>query len=156
MFAYRHRQLADDIAAHKQAAEHGLAGGNGGGHGIFGPRRVGFERISQHGRTSGHPAGARHAATDANERQWNPADPDPDLLAGVDAVVHLAGASIAGRFTDAHRRAIRDSRIGPTRRLAELVARVPDGPSLLISASAIGYYGYDRGDEGADRGQRSR
>ena len=99
----------------------------------------------------------RHAATDANERQWKPADPDPDLLAGVDAVVHLAGASIAGRFTNAHRRAIRDSRIGPTRRLAELVARMPDGPSLLISASAIGYYGYDRGDEvlteDSDRGE---
>jgi uncharacterized protein len=72
-------------------------------------------------------------------------------------VVHFAGASIVGRFTDAHRRAIRDSRIGPTRRLAELVARMPDGPRLLISASAIGYYGYDRGDEilteDSDRGE---
>ena len=52
------------------------------------------------------------------------------LLARVDAVVHLAGASIAGRLTDAHRRAIRDSRIGPTRRLAELVARMPDRAEL--------------------------
>ena len=72
-------------------------------------------------------------------------------------MVHLAGASIAGRFTDAHRRAVRDSRIGLTRRLAELVARMSDGPSLLICASAIGYYGYDRGDEilteDSDRGE---
>ena len=64
---------------------------------------------------------------------------------GVDAVIHLAaGASIAGRFTDSHRKAIRDSRIGPTRRLAEVAAR---GGTVLISASAIGYYGYDRGDD---------
>ena len=62
-------------------------------------------------------------------------------------MIHLAGASIAGRFTDAHRRAIRDSRIGPTRRLAELVARTDDGPAVLVCASAIGYYGFDRGDE---------
>ena len=89
----------------------------------------------------------RHSATKPDERQWNPDDPDPGLLAGVDAVIHLAGASIAGRFTDEHRAAIRDSRIGPTRRLAELIARSADGPKVLISASAIGYYGYDRGDE---------
>lgn len=73
--------------------------------------------------------------------------PDPGLLAGVDAVIHLAGASIAGRFTDGHRRAVRDSRIGPTRRLAELVAETPGGPTVLICASAIGFYGYDRNDE---------
>jgi hypothetical protein len=89
----------------------------------------------------------RHPATKPDERQWNPESPDPGLLAGVDAVIHLAGESIAGRFTDEHRAAIRDSRIGPTRRLAELIAQSSDGPKVLISASAIGYYGYDRGEE---------
>jgi uncharacterized protein (TIGR01777 family) len=146
MFAYRHRQLADDLAAHKQAAEHGLRAATvavTGSSGLVGSALSAF--LS----TGGHRVIrlVRHVPTNANERQWDPADPDPDLLTGVDAVVHFAGASIAGRFTDAHRRAIRDSRIGPTRRLAELVARMPDGPSLLICASAIGYYGYDRGDE---------
>ena len=43
----------------------------------------------------------RRRARNELERQWNPDRPAPDLLAGVDAVVHLAGASIAGRFTDA-------------------------------------------------------
>ncbi len=98
----------------------------------------------------------RHAATKPDERQWNPDEPDPGLLTGVDAVIHLAGASIAGRFTDEHRTAIRDSRIGPTRRLAELIAESTDGPKVLISASAIGYYGYDRGEDDADRRQRTR
>jgi uncharacterized protein (TIGR01777 family) len=80
------------------------------------------------------------------ERQWNPNRPAPDLLDGVDAVVHLAGASIAGRFTDEHKAAIRDSRIEPTRRLAEAAAYADNGPRTFVSASAIGYYGFDRGD----------
>ena len=156
MFAYRHRQLADDIRAHQQAADHGLRTATiaiTGSSGLVGSALTAF--LS----TGGHRVIrlVRHAAASSSEQQWNPVEPDPDLLVGVDAVVHLAGASIAGRFTDAHRRAIRDSRIGPTRRLAELVARMPDGPSLLICASAIGYYGYDRGDEilteDSDRGE---
>jgi uncharacterized protein (TIGR01777 family) len=89
----------------------------------------------------------RRTAANPGERQWNPDDPDRDLRAGADAVSHLAGASIAGRFTAAHRREIRDSRIGPTRRLAELAAGTPAGPTTLICASAVGYYGYDRGDD---------
>jgi uncharacterized protein len=146
MFIYRHRQLADDIAVHRHAAAQGLAPitlAITGSSGLVGSQLTAF--LS----TGGHRVIrlVRHPATKPDERQWNPDDPDPGLLAGVDAVIHLAGASIAGRFTDEHRAAIRDSRIGPTRRLAELVAQSSDGPKVLISASAIGYYGYDRGDE---------
>lgn len=146
MFVYRHRQLADDLAAHQRAKAHGLdplTVAVSGASGLVGSALTAF--LS----TGGHRVIrlVRQPAADPGERQWNPDDPDPDLLAGVDAVIHLAGASIAGRFTDGHRRAIRGSRIGPTRRLAELVARSADGPTALICASAIGYYGYDRGDE---------
>jgi uncharacterized protein (TIGR01777 family) len=146
MFGYRHRQLADDLAAHQMASEHGLAPATiavTGSSGLVGSALTAF--LS----TGGHRVIrlVRHAPAKSDERQWNPEDPDPGLLAGVDAVVHLAGASIAGRFTDSHRRAVRDSRIGPTRRLAGLIARTPDGPSVLVCASAVGYYGYDRGDE---------
>jgi uncharacterized protein len=146
MFAYRHRQLADDIAAHRRAAAHGLAPVTvaiTGSSGLVGSALTAF--LS----TGGHRVIrlVRHPAIEPTERQWDPADPDPALLSGVDAVIHLAGASIAGRFTDGHRAAIRDSRIGPTRRLAELIANSADGPKVLICASAIGYYGYDRGDQ---------
>ena len=146
IFVYRHRQLADDLAAHREAAQHGLAPTTvavTGSSGLVGSALTAF--LS----TGGHRVIrlVRGAAKGSDERQWNPDDPDPELLAGVDAVVHLAGASIAGRFTDDHRKAVRNSRIGPTRRLAELLARTTVGPSVLISASAIGYYGYDRGDE---------
>ena len=142
MFVYRHRQLADDLGSHREAAEHGLAPATvaiTGSSGLVGSALAAF--LS----TGGHRVIrlVRGAAKDG-ERQWNPDDPDPELLAGVDAVIHLAGASIAGRFTDSHRKAIRDSRIGPTRKLAEAAARAR---TVLISASAIGYYGYDRGDD---------
>lgn len=146
MFIYRHRQLADDLAAHQRAAEHGLAPTTvaiSGASGLVGSALAAF--LS----TGGHRVIrlVRRAAANPGERQWNPDDPNPDLLAGVDAVIHLAGASIAGRFTAEHRRAIRDSRIAPTRRLAELAARSSAGPTTLVCASAVGYYGYDRGDE---------
>ncbi|MGZ4582799.1 MAG: TIGR01777 family oxidoreductase [Mycobacterium sp.] len=155
MFVYRHRQLADDLAAHRLAAENGLTAATiavTGSSGLVGSALTAFLR------TGGHrviPL-VRHTPHNEDERQWDPDDPDPGLLAGVDAVIHLAGASIGGRFTDEHRREIRDSRIGPTRRLAELLGRTGSRPGVLISASAIGYYGYDRGDEtlteGSDRG----
>jgi uncharacterized protein len=155
MFAYRHRQLADDLAAHRQAATQGLAPitvAVTGSSGLVGSALTAF--LSTGGHRVIHLV--RHAATKPHERQWNPDDPDPDLLNGVDAVIHLAGASIAGRFTESHRAAIRDSRIGPTRRLADLIAKSADGPKVLICASAIGYYGYDRGEqtltEETDRG----
>jgi len=145
MFAYRHRQLADDIATHRHAAAQGLnpmTVAVTGSSGLVGSALTAF--LS----TGGHEVIqlVRRSATKPDERQWNPDDPDPDLLNGVEAVIHLAGASIAGRFTESHRAAIRDSRIGPTRRLAELIAKSADGPKILISASAIGYYGHDRGD----------
>ncbi len=146
MFAYRHRQLADDLAAHRLAAESGLRPVTvavTGSSGLVGSALTAFLR------TGGHRVIqlVRRNPQGDDERRWSPDDPDPDLLAGVDAVIHLAGASIAGRFTEGHRDAIRASRIGPTRRLAQLLGRGGPGPAALISASAIGYYGYDRGDE---------
>lgn len=145
MFAYRHRQLADDLAAHRDAANTGLARitvAVTGASGLVGSALTAF--LS----TGGHRVIrlVRRAATGPDERQWDPARPDPGLLNGVDAVVHLAGASIAGRFSDAHKGAIRTSRVEPTRRLAEAAARAEDGPRVFVSASAVGIYGFDRGD----------
>lgn len=76
------------------------------------------------------------------DRHWDPTDPAADLLDGVDAVVHLAGSPVAGRFSAAHKAAVRTSRVEPTRRLARLVGDRP-----LTVASAVGIYGPDRGDE---------
>lgn len=64
-----------------------------------------------------------------------------------DAVINLAGAPIAERWTPKRRRRIRDSRVNGTRALAQALAEMPNKPRAFISGSAIGYYGADRGDE---------
>jgi hypothetical protein len=77
---------------------------------------------------------------------------DGEALARVspDIVVNFAGAPIAQRWTPEHRRVIRDSRVRGTRALAEAVARLGKKPSVLLSGSAIGYYGANRGDDMLD------
>lgn len=64
-----------------------------------------------------------------------------EALADVDAVVHLAGESVAGRWTAAKRAAIHRSRVDGTRELVEAMAAAAVKPSVLVSMSAIGYYG---------------
>jgi uncharacterized protein (TIGR01777 family) len=77
------------------------------------------------------------------EIRWDPAGGvlDPADLSGVDAVIHLAGESIASRWDDAKKQRIRDSRVHGTRLIAEAVAAAENGPRTLISASAVGIYG---------------
>ena len=79
---------------------------------------------------------------------WNPGAGtiDDAALDGVDAVVHLAGESIAGRWTAAKKRRIRDSRIESTSLLSNTIAAVSRPPDVFVCASAVGIYG-DRGDE---------
>jgi uncharacterized protein len=68
-------------------------------------------------------------------------------LSGTEAVVHLAGESIAeGRWTEEKKRRILESRQKGTRLLAEMIAALSEPPSVMVSVSAIGYYG-DRGNE---------
>jgi uncharacterized protein (TIGR01777 family) len=92
----------------------------------------------------------------ADQIAWDPADGvlDPGDLRRLDAVVHLAGAGIGDRrWTDDRKRTILESRVAGTRLIAEAMASA-DGPSILLSGSAIGYYG-DRGDEIVDESSRS-
>lgn len=139
MFVYRHRQLADDLARHRELAAAPMTVAITGGGGLVGTALSAF--LS----TGGHRV-IRLVRRDAEagERRWDPAAPASDLLDRVDAVVHLAGATIFGRFDGEHRHRIRASRIGPTRRLAELAAA--SGVRAFVSASAIGWYGSDRGE----------
>jgi uncharacterized protein len=146
MFGYRHRQLAADLAVHARTREvcpEPLTVAITGASGVVGSALAALLT------TGGHRVIrlVRRAPADDGERQWRPDDPDPSLLAGVDAVIHLAGASIGGRFTPERKRAILSSRIGPTRALATLAARSPGGLRAFVTASAVGYYGADRGDE---------
>lgn len=87
-------------------------------------------------------------AAGEGEATWDPASGvEPSALEGVDAVVHLAGENIAAaRWTAAAKQRIRDSRVQGTRVLSETLSRSPRPPKVLVSASAIGFYG-NRGDE---------
>jgi len=143
MFVYRHRQLAAELAALARAraiCPGPLTIAVTGSGGLVGTALTALLT------TSGHRViRLVRRLPRRGERYWRPEDPGPELLTGVDAVIHLAGASIGGRFTADRKREIRDSRIGPTRRLADLAAAT--GLRAFVTASAIGIYGPDRGEE---------
>jgi uncharacterized protein len=146
VMGYRHHQLAGDLAAHqwaRQLRSEPLTVAITGSSGLVGSALAAL--LTSGGHRVIHLV--RRAPADDSERRWDPDDPDPGLLRGTSALVHLAGASIAGRFTAGHKRSIRASRITPTRRLAELAAATSGGPAVMVTASAIGYYGPHRGDE---------
>lgn len=68
------------------------------------------------------------------------------VIEQVRGIVHLAGESVVGRWSEAQKRAIRDSRVQGTLSLVAAIAQARTRPQVLLSASAVGYYG-DRGDE---------
>ena len=80
--------------------------------------------------------------------RWDPSrgQLDASRLEGIDAVVHLAGESIIGRWTREKKRRIRESRVQGTLLLAESIAGLSEKPRAMVCASGINYYG-DRGNE---------
>jgi len=94
----------------------------------------------------------RRAARADNEVQWDPerGTIDSAALQGVIGAIHLAGDNVAsGRWTQAKKAKIRDSRVRGTELLAGALAELSPKPRVLVSASAVGYYGA-RGDETLD------
>jgi len=93
---------------------------------------------------------ARSKPKKSNEIQWDTekgfADEDLPRLDALDAIVHLAGENIAGRWTDEKKRRLMDSRVDGTRNIVETIDKLKNKPKVLINASAIGVYG-DRADE---------
>lgn len=147
-FAYRHRITAADLATHQLArSKQGTSSMNilvTGSTGLVGSAVVSFLT------TGGHRVVrlVRGAARGPDEVEWNPqaGTIDSAKLEGLDAVVHLAGENIAtGRWNDAKKARIRDSRVVGTRVLSEALAKLTNKPRVLVGASAIGYYG-ERGE----------
>lgn len=97
-------------------------------------------------RADGHVVVRIGRGQDADVR-WNPAAGQLDVAAcvGIDAFVHLAGASVGQRWTTAHRREILDSRVAGTTLIARTAAALSPRPRVLVCASAVGFYG-DAGD----------
>jgi uncharacterized protein (TIGR01777 family) len=91
----------------------------------------------------------RHAPESADQVRWDPArhEIDDHALDGVGAVIHLAGVGVADkRWSAAHKKAVLDSRVDGTTTIADAVAKRRDQVKVLLSASAVGWYG-ERGDD---------
>jgi uncharacterized protein (TIGR01777 family) len=148
LLAYRHAVTAQDLAMHaRTAGRPKLRIAITGSSGLIGSMLV--PALT----TGGHKVIRMvRRAPASGEIRWDPdgSGVDPEALRGVDAVIHLAGENIAGaRWTEARKRLLLSSRVTGTRLLAEAIAKAPEGPRALVSASAIGIYG-SRGDEVLD------
>ncbi|MFY9231222.1 MAG: TIGR01777 family oxidoreductase [Candidatus Nanopelagicales bacterium] len=107
-----------------------------------------------HLRGSGHDVMrlVRRPAASVDEISWDPQSGSVDLtrLEGTDAVIHLAGAGVGDhRWTDAYKREILDSRVDGTHTIVTAMTALEKRPAVLVSASAIGWYG-DTGDRPVD------
>lgn len=153
-FAFRHARTASDLRRHAEIeARFGarrLRVGVTGASGLVGTQLCAF--LS----TGGHEVVrfARGRSAGEGVRPWNPDDPerglDPSLVEDLDVMVHLAGESIAaGRWTAERKRRILESRTKGTAAVARAIARANRRPEVLLSASAIGFYG-DRREESID------
>lgn len=147
-FRYRHAVTAGDLALHGRFADRPrLTVAISGASGLIGSALAALLTTGGHRvvRLVRRPARA-------GEIEWDPAAGrlDPAALAEVDAVVHLAGESIAGaRWSPAQQERIRSSRARGTETVARALAAAPPRPRVLVSASAIGFYG-DRGETQLD------
>jgi uncharacterized protein len=149
LFTFRHRRLANDLNLLRRypLAPGGLTVAVSGASGLIGTAlsallSTGGHRVRPLVR-GGNGSGGGEAI------RWDPSAGtiDEAALAGVDAVVHLAGESIAGlRWTEEKKRKILESREKGTRTLAGAIARMNPRPRVLVSASGADYYGA-RGNE---------
>lgn len=141
-FGYRQRQLLGDLESASRIDAKSLTVGITGSRGLVGRALTAY--LSTLGVTVVQLVRER---AKAGQRLWNPDDPAPDLVDGLDAVVHLAGEPIMGRFSESHKRALHSSRVQPTQKLADLIS-ASEHCHTFISASAIGFYGAQCGQDG--------
>ncbi len=155
LFDFRHERTRIDLERHQAFADQprrtvAITGGTG----MIGTALTWLLR------TGGHTVRWITRKPDATRGDigWDPANGrlDPADLAGIDAVVHLAGANVGERWTTEHKREILASREQGTRTIVNAILRMAKPPEALVSGSAIGYYG-DTGslviDETSPRGK---
>lgn len=168
-FAYRHRTLDFDLAAHArypmtsrhgaEAADPAKEGESRGPHGpgeetyhvaVSGSTGLVGSSLVAFLRTGGYRVSrlVRHEPAGPDEIRWVPEEglARPESMEAVDAVVHLAGESIMGFWTAGKRRRIEESRVPATRRLCRDLASLGSPPDVFVSSSGVNYYG-DRGEE---------
>lgn len=140
LFEFRHQRTRSDLERHAEFADQprrtvAITGGTG----LIGSALTWLLR------TGGHTVRWISRRPDAarGDIGWNPESGslDPASLAGVDAVVHLAGANVGQRWTAERKREILASREQGTRAIVRAMTSMAKPPEVLISASAVGYYG---------------
>ena len=146
-FTFRHQRTREDLMQHARAALPPQRIAITGASGLVGSALVAFLR------GGGHTVTPLTRRTDPPEG-WATFDPangsiDRSALEGLDAVIHLAGESISQKWDDETKKRIQDSRIKGTRALSEVLASLDAPPKVLVSGSAVGFYGL-RGQEQVD------
>ena len=139
-FRWRHARVAHNVGRHESAALAPMRIAVSGASGLVGTALCAF--LTAGGHTVQRLV--RRSPT-GDDIAWDPARGtiDTGRLAGVDAVVHLAGAPVAGgRWTDDRKALILNSRVDGTGLLARTLAQLPKPPRVLVSASAVGFYGH--------------
>jgi len=157
LFLYRSHILVNDLFLEKITQEKGKRILISGSHGLIGSSliplltSIGIHKISRLVRKANNNNMDLLPETNKEDKKtifWDPQynKLDPYELEGFDIIIHLAGENIFGRWTDIKKQRIFDSRVGSTKLLSESLTKLSHPPSLLICASAIGYYG-DRPNE---------
>ncbi len=146
-FAFRHRRTREDLTRHRDARlDRPLRVAMTGASGMIGTALTAFLTAGGHEVV---PLVRRAVRPGERAIAWNPerGEIDAAALEGFDAVVNLAGASVGeGRWTPARKELLRRSRTEGTALLCRTLAALAHPPGVLISASAVGFYG-NRGDE---------
>jgi len=140
-FAYRHQLLRLDLERHRAFRDQprwrvAITGGTG----MIGRQLGAFLA------TGGHQVHliTRNPRPKSTDIGWDPSGRrlDSAALEGLDAVIHLAGEPIAGRWTSGHKNRIMRSRVEGTLLLSQALASLKRPPRVLVSSSAIGFYGH--------------
>jgi len=143
LFGYRHRVTAGDLATLARHPSGPLRIAITGSSGLIG------RPLCLLLRSGGHTViPLVRKAAQPGEVEWSPdvGVVNPAALEGVDAVIHLAGENVAGRWTAAKKERIESSRVQGTRHLVRSLSRLNQPPAALLVSSGVGYYG----DPGAD------
>ncbi|MGB7293867.1 MAG: TIGR01777 family oxidoreductase [Thermodesulfobacteriota bacterium] len=145
LFEYRHGTLINDIKMHKKYGVKPMKVLITGSTGLIGSSLIPFLSTGGHSITC---LKRDKSKIGENDLYWNSEkrEIDTSKLQGFDAVVHLSGENVAGRWTDEKKAKIEDSRVKSTRLLSNTLSKLKKKPAVLVCASAIGFYG-DRDDE---------